>query len=157
MLQTENGKRKPRQIFLKPMYLYRLLIVQTKVCRLSVCSRRHKRKLSVCKQVKSTKRTCPSKLLVSRPLLRLMYGKYWFRLSHLSMMVIGSFASYTKTKSVESAVWCLLTLDDDVETGSRIKIPEQSSGSELFFFSFRTTIKTKLKWKWNKIIEQRTK
>jgi hypothetical protein len=32
------------------------------------------------------------------------------------MMVIGSFASYTKAKSVESAVWCLLTLDDDVET-----------------------------------------
>jgi hypothetical protein len=32
------------------------------------------------------------------------------------MMVIGSFASYTKTKSVESAVCCLLTLDDDVET-----------------------------------------
>ncbi len=31
------------------------------------------------------------------------------------MMVIGSFASYTKTKSVESAVWCLLTLDDGVE------------------------------------------
>jgi hypothetical protein len=29
-----------------------------------------------------------------------------------------------------------LTLDDDVETGSRIEIPEQSSGSELFFFSF---------------------
>ncbi len=29
------------------------------------------------------------------------------------MMVIGSFASFTKTKSVESAVWCLLTLDDD--------------------------------------------
>jgi hypothetical protein len=53
---------------------------------------------------------------VSRPLLRLMYGEYWFRLSRLSMMVIGSFASYTKTKSVESAVLCLLTLDDDVET-----------------------------------------
>jgi hypothetical protein len=33
-----------------------------------------------------------------------MYGQYWFRLSRLSMMVIGSFASYTKTKSVESAV-----------------------------------------------------
>ncbi len=31
------------------------------------------------------------------------------------MMVIGSFASYTKTKLVESAVRCLLTLDDDVE------------------------------------------
>jgi hypothetical protein len=29
------------------------------------------------------------------------------------MVVIGSFASFTKTKSVESAVWCLLTLDDD--------------------------------------------
>jgi hypothetical protein len=29
------------------------------------------------------------------------------------MMVIGSFASYTKTKSVESVVRCLLTLDDD--------------------------------------------
>ncbi len=29
------------------------------------------------------------------------------------MMVIGSFASYTKIKSVESAVWCLLTLDNN--------------------------------------------
>ncbi len=52
---------------------------------------------------------------VSRPLLRLMDKEYWFRLSRLSMMVIGSFASYTKTKSVESAVCCLLTLDDGVE------------------------------------------
>jgi hypothetical protein len=59
------------------------------------------------------------------------------------MMVIGSFASYTKTKSVESAV-CLLTLGDGVEQVvvnrylmyCRIEIPEQSSGSELFFFSF---------------------
>jgi hypothetical protein len=64
------------------------------------------------------------------------------------MMVIGSFASYTKTKSVESAVWCLLTLDDDVETVAGnllygIEIPEQSSGSELFFF-FWTTIKQNL-------------
>jgi hypothetical protein len=33
----------------------------------------------------------------------LMFGVYWFRLSRLSMVVIGSFA-YTKTKSVESAV-----------------------------------------------------
>ncbi len=33
-----------------------------------------------------------------------LYGEYWFSLSRLSMMVIGSFASYTKTKSVESAV-----------------------------------------------------
>ncbi len=76
------------------------------------------------------------------------------------MMVIGSFASYTKTKSVESAVWCLLTLDDDVEqvtqvifftgnAGNGIEIPEQGSGSELFFF-FWTAIKTELKWKWSK-------
>jgi hypothetical protein len=37
------------------------------------------------------------------------------------MMVIGSFASYTKTKSVESAVLCLLTLDDDdVEHGVQV-------------------------------------
>jgi hypothetical protein len=42
--------------------------------------------------------------LLSHPLRRLMYGEYWFRLSRLSIMVIGSFASYTKTKSVESAV-----------------------------------------------------
>jgi hypothetical protein len=61
---------------------------------------------------------CLAKGTVS-PAARLMYGEYWFRLSRLSMMVIGSFASYTKTKSVESAVGCLLTLDDDVETGNR--------------------------------------
>jgi hypothetical protein len=58
------------------------------------------------------------------------------------MIVIGSFASYTKTKSVESAVWYLLTLDDGVEQVvvnrylmyRRIEIPEQSSGSELSCF-----------------------
>jgi hypothetical protein len=39
------------------------------------------------------------------------------------MMVIGSFASYTKKKSVESAVWCLFTLeDDDVEQGVRVLV-----------------------------------
>ncbi len=53
-----------------------------------------------------------------------MYGEYLFRLSRLSVMVIGSFASYTKAKSVESAVWCLLTLDDDVETGNRQQVLE---------------------------------
>jgi hypothetical protein len=96
----------------------------------------------------------PMKNYLSRPLLRLMYGEYWFRLSRLSMMVIGSFASYTKTKSVESAVWCLLTLDDDdVEQAvvnrywciagncqRRIKIPEQGQVQNCSF-SFRTTIK----------------
>ncbi len=54
------------------------------------------------------------------------------------MMVIGSFASYTKTKSVESAVWCLLTQDDGGEqvTVNRIEIPEHGLGSELFFSLF---------------------
>jgi hypothetical protein len=55
-------------------------------------------------------------LLFVSPSARMMYGEYWFRLSRLSMMVIGSIASYTKTKLVESAVWCLLTRDDDVVT-----------------------------------------
>jgi hypothetical protein len=79
---------------------------------------------------------------LSCPLLDCKYGEYWFSLSRLSMMVIGSIASYTKTKSVESAVWCLLTRDDDVENRyflyNGIEIPEHSSGSELHFW---TTIK----------------
>jgi hypothetical protein len=58
------------------------------------------------------------------------------------MMIIGSFASYTKTKPVESAVWRLLTLDDGGEqvTVNRIKIPEQGQVQNCSF-SFRTTIK----------------
>ncbi len=62
------------------------------------------------------------------------------------MMVIGSFASYTKTKPVESAVWCLLTLDGGGEqvTINRIEIPEQGSGSELFFLFSNNNQKTKL-------------
>ncbi len=73
-------------------------------------------------------------------------------------MVIGSFASYTKTKSVESAIWCLLTLDDDgveqvlvtgiclrvtqvlVETRNGIEIPEQGQVQNCSF-SFQATIK----------------
>ncbi len=109
---------------------------------------------------------------VSRPLLRLMYGEYWFRLSRLSMMVIGSFASYTKTKLVESAVWCLLTLDDGVEqvvvnrylmycrllvTGNAgSKYLNRVQGQNCSFSLFQTTIKTKLKWKWNKMNNQTT-
>jgi hypothetical protein len=58
---------------------------------------------------------------VSCPLLRLMDEEYWFCLSRLSMMVIGSFASYTKTKSVESSVCCLLTLGDDVEQSAWVQ------------------------------------
>jgi hypothetical protein len=69
-------------------------------------------------------------------------------------MVIGSFASYTKTKPVESAVWCLLTLDDDdVEHGVRDRNTWTGSGSELlFFFSNNNQNKTQMKMK--QIIEQ---
>ncbi len=90
---------------------------------------------------------CNSVGVLSRPLLRLMYGEYWFRLSRLSMMVIGSFASYTKTKSAESAVWCLLTLDDGVETGNRQQVldvlQDRNTWTEfrirIVLFSFWTT------------------
>jgi hypothetical protein len=51
-----------------------------------------------------------------------------------------------------------LTLDDDVErTANGIKIPEQSSGSELFFFFWKTNKSTKLNENENKITEQQTK
>jgi hypothetical protein len=58
----------------------------------------------------STKTNCMEKVIgrvfiVSvSPSAKIDVWRYWFRLSHLYMMVIGSFASYTKTKSVESAV-----------------------------------------------------
>ncbi len=69
-----------------------------------------------------------------------MYGEYWFRLPRLSMMVIGSFASYTKTKSVESAEWCLLTLDDDVETGNRQQVLEPVQRDRNTWTRFRIRI-----------------
>ncbi len=81
------------------------------------------------------------------------------------MMVIGSFASYTKTKSVESAVWCLLTLDDDgveqavVNRYWCIAVMQDwntwtGSGSDLLlFFSNNNQNKTQMKMK--QIIEQR--
>jgi hypothetical protein len=37
-----------------PSSVFRLLIMQTEVCRLSVCWRRNKRKLSICEQTKWT-------------------------------------------------------------------------------------------------------
>jgi hypothetical protein len=43
-------------------------------------------------------------LVTVSPSAQIAVWRYWFHLSRLSMMVIGSFASYTKTKSVESAV-----------------------------------------------------
>ncbi len=106
------------------------------------------------------------KAYLSRPLLRLMYGEYWFRLSRLSMMVIGSFASYTKTKSVESAVWCLLTLDDDVEqvastTGTSSVLRDRNTWTEfrvrivLFLLNHNQQNSNENEAKW--IIEQRTK
>ncbi len=86
---------------------------------------------------------------MSRPLLRLMDGEYWFRLSRLSMMVIGSFASYTKTKSVESPVGCLLTLDDGVIffTGSKYLNTVQDQNCSLLFSNNNNN---KHWWKWNK-------
>jgi hypothetical protein len=94
------------------------------------------------------------------PSARLMYGEYWFCLSRLSMMVIGSFASFTKTKSVESAVWCLLTLDDDVETGNRLQ--DRNTWTwfriRIVLFSFeQQTSNESVKMKTKLIIEQRTK
>jgi hypothetical protein len=53
--QTENRKWK---IEVQAIFLNRLLIMQTEVCCLSVCWWRNKRKLSVYKQAKRTKRTC---------------------------------------------------------------------------------------------------
>ncbi len=44
--QTEKNGKPRRFSFIR----YRLLIVQTEVCRLSVCLRRNKQKLSVCKR-----------------------------------------------------------------------------------------------------------
>jgi hypothetical protein len=44
-----------------------------------------------------------------------IYGEYWLRLSCYVYDGNRSFASDTKTKSVESAVRCLLTRDHGVE------------------------------------------
>jgi hypothetical protein len=87
---------------------------------------------------------------LSRPLLRLMYGEYWFRLSRLSMMVIGSLTSYTMTKSVESAVWCLLTQDDDdVEQVAGSKYLNMVQDQNCSFLLWTTTSKILWKWKQN--------
>jgi hypothetical protein len=69
------------------------------------------------------------------PFAKIATWRYWF---HLSRDVYGgnrSFASYTKTKTVESAVLCLLTRLNDggsqQVTGNRIEILEHGSGSEI--------------------------
>jgi hypothetical protein len=66
------------------------------------------------------------------------------------MMVIGSFTSYTKTKSVvESAVWCLLTLDDGAIflTGSKYLNTVQGQNCS---FLISNNNNNKHWWKWNK-------
>ncbi len=55
LIQTENGN--PGDF---PVSIYRLLIVQMEVCRLSLCLQRNKLKLSVCKRTKWTKWSCLS-------------------------------------------------------------------------------------------------
>ncbi len=47
------------------------------------------------------------------PSAKIATWRNWFRLSRDVYVGNRSFASYTKTKSVESAVWCLLTRLDD--------------------------------------------
>ncbi len=58
----------PRRFF---FIHYCLLILQTEVCCLSVCLRRNKWKLSVCKRTKQTERTCPT-----------MWKKAWAATGH---------------------------------------------------------------------------
>ncbi len=56
---VSNGKQKTKaQAIL--LNLYRLLIVQTKICRLSVCLRRNKQKIPFCNQTKRTDWARPS-------------------------------------------------------------------------------------------------
>ncbi len=110
--------------------------------------------------------SCLNHYTIVSPSALIAVWRYWFRLSHLSIMVIGSFASYTKTKSVESAVWCLLTLDDDgVEQAVAnrywcVSVMQDrdtwtGSGSELLFFLSNNN-QNKNQMKMKQIIEQRT-
>ncbi len=61
-----------------PSSVYRLLIMQTEVCCLSICLRRNKRKLSVFKWTKQTKHfkwTCPSMQLSHSVATARRFGK----------------------------------------------------------------------------------
>ncbi len=51
-MKTEN-----RSLCGFPLFVYHLLIIQTKVCHVSVCWRRNKWKSSICKWIKWTKQT----------------------------------------------------------------------------------------------------
>ncbi len=61
--------------------------------------------------------------IIVSPSAKIATWRYWFRLSCDVYGSNRSFASYTKTKMVESAVWCLLTWIDDGDsqqvTGSK--------------------------------------
>ncbi len=72
---------------------------------------------------------------MSRPLLKIDTWRYWFRLSCDVYDGNRSFASYTKTKTVESDVWCLLTRLDGGEqsTGSKYLNTVQDQNSSFSF------------------------
>jgi hypothetical protein len=67
--QTENGS--PGDF---PWSIYRLLIVQTEVCRLSVCWRRNKQKVSVCKKTKRIFLSMPFCMCMSMVHMFIVYG-----------------------------------------------------------------------------------
>ncbi len=61
------------------------------------------------------------------PSAKIATWRYWFRLSRDVYGGNRSFASYTKTKTVESAVGCLLTRLDDSDS-------QQVTGSKYSMF-----------------------
>ncbi len=70
--------------------------------------------------------------LTVSPSAKIATWRYWFRLSCDVYVGNRFFASYTKTKTVESAIWCLLTrLDDgdsqqDRNTWTRFRVKNSS-------------------------------
>jgi hypothetical protein len=76
---------------------------------------------------------------LSHPLLKITTWRYWFRLSGDVYDGNRSFASYTKTNTVKSDVWCLLTrlVDGEQSTGSKYLNTVQGQNSS---FSFKQWI-----------------
>jgi hypothetical protein len=74
------------------------------------------------------------------PSAKIATWRYWFHLSRDVYVGNRSFASYTKTKTVESAVCLLTQLDDgDSQQVNRIEIPEHGSGLKIDLFLLTTT------------------
>ncbi len=73
--------------------------------------------------------------VMSHPLLKIATWRYWFRLSRDVYDGNRSFASNTKTKTVEFDVLCLLTRLDDGEqsTGSKYLNMVQGQNSSISF------------------------